>query len=52
MILKKLIFTAIFTFYMAITAVSAENYIARRPVPIVQTLSFTPVYLRRKPLRI
>ncbi len=52
MTLKKLIFATIFTFYMAIAAVSAENYIARRSVPIVHTLAFTPVYLRRKPLRI
>ncbi|MBS4001023.1 MAG: hypothetical protein KGZ71_11135 [Desulfobulbaceae bacterium] len=52
MILKKFIFTLIFTFYLAIMAVGTENYSNRRPVPIVQTLDYHPVYLRRKPLRV
>lgn len=33
-------------------AVGTENYSNRRPVPIVQTLDYHPVYLRRKPLRV
>ncbi|PKL85677.1 MAG: hypothetical protein CVV22_07180 [Ignavibacteriae bacterium HGW-Ignavibacteriae-1] len=52
MIAKKFIFTLIFTFYLAIMAVGAENYTNRRPVPIVQTFDYHPVYLRRKPLRV
>lgn len=48
---KKIIFTVIFTFYLAILAVGAENYSNRRPVPIVQTFDYHPNYLRRKTLR-
>jgi hypothetical protein len=51
MILRKFIFTVIFTFYLAIMAIGAENYSNRRPVPIVQTFDYHPVYLRRKPLK-